>query len=429
MEAAPQPTPTESPKRIDLVDGLRGFALLGILLVNIPYFATAYLADLDLDDPLSNSWFDSASEYTISLLFESKFFILFSFLFGYSFVLQMQSAERQGAKFSSRMLRRLLGLFVLGSLHAVFLWHGDILTLYAVLGLFLFVMRGIKPHVAVIVGSIITASYALLWMLVALVVELSDAELDDTDEYAREAAGATVAFRGSFGDVIGQRLSELPEYLGSIYFGQGPLAFTMFLFGLAAAKSGLFTDLDRFKPWFIRALKIGLTVGLAGNIFYALMMRSDIDNPLLWAAVGVVFICAPLLTSAYVSALVLGSATRLGAGLIALLAPVGRMALSNYVLQSILMGFVFFGYGFGLFGEVGPFTVVMIALAIYAIQIVVSMAWMSRHQYGPLEWLLRGFTYWQRPAWRKRSAPEQPAVDGLVGHPPHADINTDRSDL
>ena len=415
-------------KRIDLVDGLRGFALLGILLVNIPYFATAYLAELDLDDPQSDSWLDAAAEWGVTLLFESKFFILFSFLFGYSFVLQMLSAERQGANFTARMLRRLLGLFVLGSLHAVFLWHGDILTLYAVLGLLLLTMRSIKPNVAVIVGAIITGAFALFWMVTSLIVELSVGEIEEEGDYSADAAAATVGFRGSFGDVLDQRISELPEYLGSIYFGQGPLAFSMFLFGLAAAKSGLFTDLTKYRPYFVKTLKIGLPIGLAGSLVYAFGMHGDYDDPLIWAAVGTIFITAPLLSSAYVSALVLGSATRAGGKLIAVLAPVGRMALSNYVMQSVIMGLIFFGYGFGLFGEVGAFTVLIIALAIFAAQIIISMAWMSRHAYGPLEWLLRGFTYWQRPAWRKQLALEQPALDGLVGHPPHADVDPDRRD-
>lgn len=428
METQTPPELKQPQRRIDLVDGLRGFALLGILLVNIPYFATSYVSGLGIDDPQSNSWLDSAAEFSVMMLFESKFYILFSFLFGYSFVLQMQSAERERAKFSARISRRLLGLFILGSLHAVFLWHGDILTLYATLGLLLFVMREIKPHVAVIIGAIGTFFYALVWAGLALVVELIPEELADKAEYAREAAGATVAYRGSFGDVLSQRLSELPEVLAGVFFAQGPLAFAMMLFGLAAAKSGLFTDLPRYKPLFIRALKIGLPVGLAGNIFYALVVRSDIDNPLVWMGVSVVFICAPLLTSAYVSALVLGSATRFGAGLIAVLAPVGRMALSNYVLQSVVMGVIFFGYGFKLHGEVGPFTVMMIALAIFAAQVLLSALWMSRHSYGPLEWLLRGFTYWQRPAWRKPSPLQQPATHSLVSHPPHTDIDPDRSD-
>lgn len=407
METPIAPKSQVSPNRIDLVDGLRGFAVLGILMVNIAYFATAYLPELGLDNPNSESWLDAAAELSVSLFFEAKFYILFSFLFGYSFVLQMQSAERQGAKFSSRMLRRLLGLFVLGALHAVFLWHGDILTLYAVLGIFLLVMRGINSNVAVIIGGIVTFFYALFGSVVLFAAAFLAEDLEEEAEWAREAAGATVAYRGSFGDVLSQRLSELPEFLSSIYFAQGPLAFAMMLLGLAAAKSGLFTDLARFKPLFIRALKVGLPIGLAGNLFYALAVRSD--STWFWAGIGIVFFCAPLLTSAYVSVLILGSATRFGAGLIAVLAPVGRMALTNYVMQSVVMGVIFFGYGFGLFGEVGPFTVVMIALAIFTAQIFISAWWMSRHANGPLEWLLRGFTYWQKPAWRKPSErPSEP---------------------
>lgn len=400
MNVEPQPT---APRRIALVDGLRGFALLGILIVNITYFSTAYLRDLGLPDPQATSWLDDATQWMMALLFEYKFYILFSFLFGYSFVLQMLSAERQGKSFGRRMLRRLLGLFVIGSLHAVFLWHGDILTTYAVVGLFLLAMRGVSPNVAVAVGVVVLAAYAALWLMFTAVLSLEPFELD-LGESMIEARDATAAYRGGFGDVLDQRLIELPYYLSSIVLVQAPVAFAMFLFGLAAAKINLFAEVARYRRDFKRALMIALPIGVVGAIAYAETTFLDPNDPLLYAGISIAALTAPFLTGSYVSIFVLASTKRAGAAVINALAPVGRMALSNYVLQSVLMGLVFFGYGLGYFGELGPFQTLLVALAIFATQIPISAWWLNRHTYGPLEWLLRAFTNFTIPAWRKQGS-------------------------
>lgn len=400
MNVEPQPT---APRRIALVDGLRGFALLGILIVNITYFSTAYLRDLGLPDPQATSWLDDATQWMMALLFEYKFYILFSFLFGYSFVLQMLSAERHGKSFARRMLRRLLGLFVIGSLHAVFLWHGDILTTYAVVGLFLLAMRGVSPKVAVAVGVVVLAAYAALWLMFTAVLSLEPFELD-LGESMIEARDATAAYRGGFGDVLDQRLIELPYYLSSIVLVQAPVAFAMFLFGLAAAKINLFAEVARYRRDFKRVLMIALPIGVVGAIAYAETTFLDPNDPLLYAGLSIAALTAPFLTGSYVSIFVLASTKRAGAAVINALAPVGRMALSNYVLQSVLMGLVFFGYGLGYFGELGPFQTLLVALAIFATQIPISAWWLNRHTYGPLEWLLRAFTNFTIPAWRKQGS-------------------------
>lgn len=130
--------------RLAQVDALRGFALLGILVVNIGYMASTYHGS-GLEDPGFASPLDGAVRWFVTVFFEAKFFLLFSFLFGYSFTLQLDSAERSGARFAPRFLRRLAGLFVLGALHAVLLFPGDILTMYAVLGLILLAARRPGP--------------------------------------------------------------------------------------------------------------------------------------------------------------------------------------------------------------------------------------------------------------------------------------------
>ncbi|MFD1050261.1 DUF418 domain-containing protein, partial [Kibdelosporangium lantanae] len=137
-----------APTRLTDVDALRGFALLGILIANIAFFASGYPAHL-ATDPAHSSWLDNGTEWAVRFFVDTKFYLLFSFLFGYSFTLQLDSAARASAAFTPRFLRRLGGLFVLGVLHAVLLFHGDILTTYAVLGLVLLAVKGISPRTAV----------------------------------------------------------------------------------------------------------------------------------------------------------------------------------------------------------------------------------------------------------------------------------------
>lgn len=395
--SAPPPAP---PQRIELVDGLRGFALFGILVVNITYFASAYAPDSGLDNAQATSWADSATTWVIAAFFETKFYLLFSLLFGYSFVLQMQAAERQGKRFNPRMTRRLIGLFVIGSLHAVFLWHGEILTLYALLGALLLCFRKARPRSAVKAALIILLVVASGWFLIALLASTDPSALElDLDEERTYAVETTAAMRGSFGDVLSHRVSELAEFLAVIVFIQGPIAFAMFLVGLAAAKTRVFESVDRYKRGFKRLLAIGLPIGLLGGIAFAwTILAAGIESPWLFVGGGITTLTGPLLMGAYVSIFALGSARQLGRNVIAVLAPMGRMALSNYILQSVLMGLVFFGYGLGQFGRLAPFEVLLVAIAIYALLLAFSHLWMRRFRYGPLEWFLRAFTNWERPA-------------------------------
>lgn len=389
------------PKRIELIDGLRGFALLGILLVNIPYFSTAYLRDLGVDDPNWTSWLDTLAQWGTVLLFEYKFYLLFSFLFGYSFVLQMQSAERRGVGFTARMSRRLIGLFVLGSLHAAFLWHGDILTLYACLGVLLLMLRNVDAKLAVGIGVTFLVFYIAVWLAISASVAIADIELVDLAESQTEIDDAIESYQSGFGDVLAQRLYELPYYVSSIWFVQAPVAFAMFMFGLAAAKSRVLVDVAQNHKRFVRTLAIGLPIGLLGAAAYVYCSFRDYDSWLVYFSLVVAALTAPFLTASYVSIFALASARKIGQAVIAALAPVGKMALSNYILQSVIMGFVFFGYGLGLYSETSPFETLLIALAIFAVQIPLSRWWMKRFAYGPLEWILRAFSYWTIPPLRK----------------------------
>lgn len=384
--------------RIADVDGLRGFALLGILVVNLTFFSSAF-AIYEIADPAFDSWFDELGRWIVAVLFTSKFYVLFSFLFGYSFTLQLTAAERRGAPFRPRFLRRLLGLFVIGAAHAVLLWQGDILTTYAVLGLVLLVIHRISPRRAVVAAGVIVLASATLF-LVAGLDELARGTTPDLAARVQGATDATAHWRGPFGDVLAQRISEMPATFDLILVLQAPTALAMFLLGLAAGRRRLLADVEALRPQLARAARILLPLGIAGGVLYAWLTLGHAGTPRATFGAVADVLGAPLLAGGYVAALLLLFGTRRGARIRDALAPAGRMALSNYVLQSLICAFLFTGYGLGLVGRVSPVATLGVAGAIYAGQLVVSAWWMGRHRYGPLEWLLRWFTNGERPPWR-----------------------------
>ncbi|MFC9653265.1 DUF418 domain-containing protein [Streptomyces sp. NPDC056937] len=404
------PSPTEpagagtsATARLADVDALRGFALFGILMVNIPFFASGYTL-LDLPDPARLAWHDEVTENVVTFFFESKFYLLFAFLFGYSFTLQIDSAAARGLGFRPRFLRRLGALFLIGVANAVLLFYGDILVTYAVLGLLLFLVRGISPRRALWVAGIITGTIALLFLTVAVLVAVIDgaSATATASEQARMLAdgrAGTEAMRGGAGSVIGERVSSLGTAFPLIFFFQGPLAFSAFLVGLAAGKRRVLADPARHAGKLRLIQLIGFPVGLAGSLFYTF---GGHDNLFANAAH---LITAPFLTAAYVATLLRVFRTARGARLAEALARPGRMALTNYLSQSLLCGLIFTGIGLGLIGRVPYAPVAAIAVVIFSVQVVWSAWWMRRFRMGPVEWLLRAATQWERPAMRRRESP------------------------
>lgn len=385
------------PHRIVEVDALRGFALCGIFLANV--LVMAGIEGRGGDGP-SASGLDQAAHWLVMMLVQTKFYLLFSFLFGYSTTLQMDSAERDGAPFAPRMLRRLLGLFVLGALHAVLLYPGDILTTYAVLGLVLFAARTVDParmwRAALRVYGAVAALHLLLGAAVALV------DTGGGDEgLAASTAELTAAYRGAPADVIRANMDAWTDILAGLLM-MGGMVVAAFLAGFVAGRRRLLTGtgtpdrvarLRRICGW-------GLAVGLPGGV----LMAAGTVGPLgaRWEIpmfiVGM--LTAPALGGAYACGLLLWFTTPRGARLAARLAPAGRMALTNYLAQSLMMALVFTGYGAALYGRVGAAAVLGGALLFYGCQLAASARLMERHRLGPVERLLRAVTLWGRPAPR-----------------------------
>jgi uncharacterized protein len=376
--------------RIVDVDALRAVALLIILIVNIAFFASGYSFQL-VPDPAHDSWGDQAVRWLVELFLAMKAYLLFSFLFGYSFTLQLDSAARRGVDFAPRFRRRLAGLFVLGILHAVLLFQGDILTTYALLGLVLLAMRGVNVGTALRAAVLLTGAIGFVLALAAT----AGTQLV-TDPATALAAGqrSTEALQGGIGSVIAEHVRQLPAMFGALLV-QGPLALSAFLFGYAAGRRRLLTDVAGNRQLLRRVQQLGYPVGLAGAVIFA---SGGGTANLTGLTAGV--LTAPLLAAAYAATLLQFFQTDRGRRVAAVLAPAGRMSLSNYLGQSLLCVLVFTGVGLGLAGAVAPAVVVLIAVAIYCVQLAASAALMARFRYGPMEWLLRAWTEQRWPRLR-----------------------------
>ncbi|NMX93389.1 MULTISPECIES: DUF418 domain-containing protein [unclassified Pseudomonas] len=389
--------PATTNARLVQVDALRGFALLGILSVNIWAFADPFYASTS-SNPAYASALDHGVRLLVAWLFETKFYLLFSFLFGYSFTLQMAAAERAEAAFVPRMLRRQLALLVLGLLHGALLYYGEILSTYALLGLVLLAARNLSAARAQrwAVGLVVVA--CSLWMALGVLQGLAG-EWVGTGQ--GEAQAKLTAFSAGALQTLQFHSREVWTTVPALWLLQGPSALAMFLFGYAAGRQQWLASPQTWEPRTRRLLLMTAPLGLLGALLYALTAAYRPGGGLETFAFGLGQLTAPLLTAAYCLLMLALFNTTSGARLCAYLAPLGKMALSNYLMQSIVLGLLFTGYGAGWINQVEPWLLLPMAAAIFILQMWLSTHWLRRHPYGPFEWLLRAATLLAWPNWRR----------------------------
>jgi uncharacterized protein len=381
--------------RIDEVDALRGFALLGILMANVMVVSSLMAIRITGDSvtvPFDGQ-VDAVVNTVVSGVFLGKFFLLFSFLFGYSFTLQLDAAARAGAPAVPRLLRRCAALFAIGAAHAALLWFGDILTLYALLCLVLVALRNIRPAVAVALGCAILLSMAAdgLW---SLGIYPTDIDLGWFFDVTKDGG-----YTGGFLDTLRTQLDVGPRFATEVIWpGQGPQALALFLFGFAAGKRRLLQDIDTLGSWLARVQWVGLLVGGSVAAWAAVAEHRGDELPDVVAAM--LPITDALVTAFYIATVLRLCRGRAGRYVVGALAPAGRMAATNYVAQSVVFMVLYTGYGLALVDDVPPLGVVGLAAVTYVVQLVASAWWLRRHPNGPVEWALRAATYARRPTWR-----------------------------
>lgn len=418
--------PVTAHERIVALDVIRGFALFGILLVNIAFFANP------ISDPFSfgdGSGIDESIGWFVGFFAQGKFYPLFSLLFGLGFAVQLERASKRQRSFVPVYLRRLLVLLAIGVAHGVLIWAGDILTVYALLGFLLLLVGRGKARWLLILAAIAYLVQVLLVMGMSWSIN-SAAQCVNPDDPAmveycsseemqgmlrgfeeaqaemtqlQEAARATYS-TGTFAEVTAVRVDEFGMMLSNMgFFGAQVLA--MFLFGAWLGRCGFFAEAERHKTFFRSSLFMGVVVGLPLSAWFAgVNLQVDYTNMFdagMAKAFMINLFAGPLLAVGYAAAIVLGMQTRAAAWL-GVLAPVGRMALTNYLMQSLICTLIFYSYGFALMAErPGMLVQVGIVIAVFAMQIAWSRWWLQRFAFGPAEWLWRTLTYMRTPVMRK----------------------------
>ncbi len=395
--APPQPVaaPVIASERIAALDVLRGFALFGVFMVNLNYVSGPHMGVVGPDAPA----IEQAARAILKGVFESKFVTLFSLLFGMGLVLQMQRAAAQGIEMRRTYLRRLGILFCMGALHGVFLFEGDILFLYSLVGLVLFLchrwsarklaLASIAPFT---IGVLLTCGWALFADAGAL------GGGDGDGEFAKQSLQA--ATEGPLSFTIRMRAITfvfIQVFFTFISFNWRVLA--LFFLGASLMKSCFFRAEN--SAWHARLASIAIPLGLAleGLSAYVDTLDAEPGAIALAGALGHEF-GSLTLAFGFAGAVVWFVHSSVLPRLTSWLACVGRMALTNYLTQSVLMNVVLYWYGFGLWGELSQWAYMGIVVALFTCQVAFSVWWMKRFTIGPMERAWRTLTYGKKPAWR-----------------------------
>ena len=392
-------TPVSKQERMDILDILRGFAIFGILIVNIAGMAgPAWLPGYEAPD---FAWYDRLAEIMVNFLATGKFYVIFSFLFGLGFSIQMMRAEEKGRKLRSFYPRRLLIMFGFGVLHAVFFFIGDILRLYAILGFLLLAFRKRSRRTLI--------TWAVIFLLLNFAaIGLAGGPLADVGEVPDEFNVLEMArefyTEGSFFQVsLFQAGASIVAFF-SMTIAQGGTVMALFLMGLLAGRMNIFQNLSQHRETLKKVFVWSMLLGIVLNAAYIIFARSPWISSFTW------IIGAPILGTAYVAGLSLLRLKKDGARRLQPLANVGRMALTNYLMHSVIGAILFNGYALGLYEQVGPLGLWGITIGVYLLQIPFSTWWLSRFHFGPMEWLWRALTYKQRPKFRKAKVGEEAVV-------------------
>jgi uncharacterized protein len=404
--------PVTATDRLFELDVLRGIALFGVLLMNIVYFArNEMMATEQQVLSLPTAAMDGVVMELLAWLVADKAYTIFAFLFGLGFYVQLQRATSRGGDFDRIYLRRLTVLFAMGVLNTVFLWAWDVLHLYALTGFVLYALRNCRDRTLLYVGIGLAVLAMPVYELLAEFTGFTGwgdrpSPYTDAAILARQAASES----GSYVAVarVMFELGVLDYMFSGMILAWFAWSLGRTLLGAWVGRKGWLQNAAAYLPGFRRAMRIALPAGL---ILCGLGQLLDIhaDGPWLpewshwWFAGEVIHqIGMPVLATGYVCAIVVALHTPLGRRLLAPLADVGRMALSNYIGQSLVIAFVLFGVGPGLAlaGKIGTTIVALIAIVAYAIMVLISRWWLARFRFGPLEWLWRAATYGRWPPLR-----------------------------
>lgn len=384
-------SPTTASNRLLWVDAVRGFAVFGIFIVNINSFGSPYFNNGSLYTPW-NASLDQITVFIIDVFFQASFYTLFSVLFGFGVQIMIERLELKNIPLYPFLIRRFFLLICMGSIHAFLIWHGDILLSYGMVSLFLLMFLKVKN--TSLLGWGVFLLGGCVWYITLQYYFLKEYLGQPNWERIEEALQNYQS--NSIFTIWSYNLSEwVSKHEGINFILLILVLLSFFLFGMYIAR----------KRWIHEPIKYRYTLIKLWIVFFLLFMGFKMlpylfGNPLWfsYAQDNIGGLCSAIF---YILTFTLIAQTKVGFKLIKPLAAVGRMALSNYILQTIFCFVLFSGVGFNLFGSVRPLVGVMIAIIVFLIQVLISNYWFKYFRFGPLEWIWRCLTYMKRQPFRK----------------------------
>ncbi|NBD08485.1 MULTISPECIES: DUF418 domain-containing protein [Corallococcus] len=404
--------PVGRTERVVLVDALRGFALCGVFISNsFAWFSGRNFLPREQARALAAPPLEAATQMAYDYLISQKFFTLFAFLFGLGFSIQLTRAEARGQPITPLYTRRLLALLAIGLVHIFGVWVGDALSVYATAGFALLLFRQRSDRTvftwALVLLVVVPMAVAALRHYIPILMDGAEAAA----EAAKAQAAQTAQLRARFLEGLSSNsfwtsqkenarfflLAMLPRVNRLLWMVE---SLGRFLLGLLAGRHLLLQDVEKNRPWHRKLLGWGLLLGVLGHgaepALQALNTAGLVDASRgLWTVVmpAVQEVGYLGLAAVYVSAFALLFVRGRGQGGMQFLAPVGRMALTNYLMQSVVSICFYDGWGLGLIGKLPPSRCVTLTLAAFALQVLFSHLWLARFRFGPAEWLWRSLTY------------------------------------
>lgn len=431
----PLPTPSAGPvsaaERLLSLDALRGIAVMGILVMNVYAFAmplAAYYNPLVMggSDALNlGVWF------LTHLFFDQKFMSIFSMLYGAGLVMMMSRAEARGSAFAPVFYRRSGWLIVIGLLHGYFIWFGDILFHYALMGMIVFLLRKASPAKLIAIACVMLPVTLLINFGSSFYVEELQAEaagieqqlaqgaaLDETQQQRLEEwqairavfapdeadiAAEVAAYRGSYVDALAHRapfvaFMQINLTLVFVVWRVGGLM----LLGMALMKLGVLSG-ERGAGFYRRMTLLGYGLGLPLVVLSAVLLETHGFDPLFVARYGGIpnYFGSILVAFGHMGAVILVVKSGALRAIVERFAAVGRTALSNYLAQSLVMTSLFYGYGLGLYADLPRIWQQALVVVSIVLQLLISTWWIKQFRFGPAEWLWRSLTYGQRQPMRR----------------------------
>ena len=403
--------PTKPSERIIALDALRGFAILGILVMNIQAFSMVFAAYQNPTAYGDLTGLNRAVWIFSHVFFDLKFMAMFAMMFGAGIILITTSAEKKGVSPAKLHYRRNFWLLIFGLIHAYLFWSGDILTVYAICGFIVYLFRKLSPKWLVLIGIILFTIPSAIQFLGQMSVSYMPAEqlhemTASWQPTPEMIADEMAAFQGGWLAQMEYRVAdsfEMHTFVFIMYMGWRVCG--LMLLGMALFKWGVFTA-RRSKQFYTRMMLLGFLLGfplvIAGVVqnfahnwefAYSMFVGSQFNY---WGSILVSF--------GYIGMVMLIAKSGWIPSVVNRFAAVGRMALTNYFLQTLICTTVFYGHGLGWFGQVERTGQILFVLGVWALLLIISPIWLKHFRFGPFEWLWRSLTYWHWQPMRRMEA-------------------------